>query len=212
MKRWVLVLLLLFVVTPPAYAFQNGSFEFGTVVGGFVTIGPGSDFISPWAVASGTIDVIGTYWTSADGAQSIDLNGNEAGTLAQTIPTRSGCTYRVTFALSGNSACGSADKTMDVYINGDSGNPVANFSTNRSAQGNNWEDVTFSFTADSPNTAVYFRSLTQGACGPAIDHVRVVEECPPSPSIPTLNEWGIIVFMAAACFAVLYQLRRKSAV
>ena len=210
-KRLTLAFLLFFVFTVHAHAFVNGSFESGIVSTPFQTEGVGSTFLAPWTIVGGNIDVIGNYWPAADGNQSIDLNGGEAGTIQQTIPTTNGCTYHVTFALSGNSGSGVL-KEMDVYVNAFENDPIASFSTTRSAQAGEWEDETFSFTANSPgpSTTVYFRSLTQGAYGPAIDNVRVEEECPPS-SIPTLNEWGMIIFMALAGLIAVYHLRKQIA-
>jgi choice-of-anchor C domain-containing protein len=214
MKRLILAFLLIAVFSVPVHAFQNGSFEFGTVTGDFDTLSAGSTFISPWTIEAGDLDLIRDYWTAEDGFQSIDLNGTEAGTLEQLISTSVGCTYTVTFSLAGNSDNGPVMKTLDVYINDNLDiNPIYSFGTTASAQDSEWADVDFSFEATSPSTLVSFRSTTVGAWGPAIDNVRLSEpSCPPPSSIPTLNEWGMMIFMALAGLIAVYYMRKQTTV
>src|SRR2546427_1552566 len=55
---------------------KDGSFEQPNLNGaGFNEYGAGQSF-QAWTVASGSIDLIGSYWVSAQGAQSVDLNGS----------------------------------------------------------------------------------------------------------------------------------------
>ncbi len=217
MKRLILAFLLVSFFAVPVHAFENGSFEFGTATGDFDTIDAGSNFIAPWIIDSGDIDVIRDLWTAADGNQSIDLNGGEAATIRQTIPTNAGCTYRITFSMSGNSPAGSGtSRTLDLYMNGLN---VASFSTTLSVYDTspgNWEEKTFEFPHSSPGhtmTIIEFMSTTSGPSGPAIDNVRLEElSCPPPASIPTMNEWGMIVFMALAGLIAVYYMRKQTTV
>src|SRR5690242_13851687 len=95
----------------------NGSFEDGPDPGVFTTLNSGSTAITGWTVTNGSIDYIGTYWQPADGARSIDLDGNSPGTIAQqTLATLSGQTYLVSFALAGNPDGLPTIKTVDVTI------------------------------------------------------------------------------------------------
>ena len=63
---------------PPSNLVTNGGFEqpaLPTDVG-FVTYGPGAS-LTGWTIDSGSIDHIRNYWTPFDGAQSIDLDGDD---------------------------------------------------------------------------------------------------------------------------------------
>ena len=91
---------------------------FGDLVtnGDFETPGVGPPFVSytavdttsltGWTVASGSIDHIGSYWTSASGSQSLDLAGNAPGSITQTLNTVAGQQYRLNFSMAGNVGSG----------------------------------------------------------------------------------------------------------
>src|SRR3989344_2638359 len=96
-------------------AGTNGSFEDGVNPGVFTTLFAGdSTSIIDWTVASGSVDYIGTYWVASEGDRSIDLSGNNAGSIGQTFDTTPGAVYNVTFDMAGNPAGGPTVKTMDV--------------------------------------------------------------------------------------------------
>ena len=84
-------LLLGLSINVKADPFQNGSFENGPIINnGFITLYAGSTEIPGWTVDSGSIDLIGDYWTASDGSRSIDLNGDGLGAISQTFDTISG--------------------------------------------------------------------------------------------------------------------------
>jgi hypothetical protein len=60
---------------------SNGSFESGSVSGGFSGVGVGGTAVMDWDVTSGSIDYINTHWPAADGSRSIDMNGGSQGTI-----------------------------------------------------------------------------------------------------------------------------------
>jgi choice-of-anchor C domain-containing protein len=160
----------------------NGSFEEGPEPDpagpGFTPIEAGSTVIPGWTVTRGSVDYIGPYWQHADGKRSIDLNGNEPGAIAQTIRTRAGKRYRVTFSLAGNN-CGDADTPKRAVVVSAAGSQ-AEFTfdtTGKSYEDMGWVTKTWEFTATAAETTLEFTSATEipPACGPALDRVSVVE-------------------------------------
>ncbi len=172
----------LFLFTTLSAQVTNGSFENGGCSGSFTTLGNGSASIQGWLVSGHSVDYICSYWQASDGVRSIDLNGNGAGAVSQTISTVPGWTYLVTFDLSGNPDIRPVRhpfytppfKTLSVTVNGlpqfyqfntaNAGNTLANMG---------WEPNSFSFTAAGSSTVLAFTSLSLGQFGPAIDNVDV---------------------------------------
>lgn len=162
---------------------MNGSFEAGDDPGSYSTIIPGDTDITGWTVTVGSVDYIGTYWQAAEGARSIDLNGTEAGAISQTIPTVIGAKYDVTFYISGNPDGGPSLKELAV---GATGVAPQNYSYDTAAEGNTkadmkWSSRTYSFLATGVSTTLTFESLIDGAFGPALDNISIVETLPPPP-------------------------------
>ncbi|HEX4951395.1 MAG TPA: choice-of-anchor C family protein [Blastocatellia bacterium] len=158
---------------------SNGSFENGTCVPSFSTYGTGSIAITGWQVVAGDVNLICGYWTSAEGARSIDLNGElGAGAIAQTFATTVGQKYQVRFAFAGNPVLGAKIVRMRVTA----ATSAAEFSfdtTGKSQSDIGWVERYFPFTATSATTTLKFESLSTEFCctGPALDNVRV-EEAP----------------------------------
>jgi hypothetical protein len=77
---------------PTGNLLVNGSFEDGPDdVPDFKSLDKGSTDIKGWKVTRGQIDLIGTFWTSADGKRSLDLHGSPGyGGVEQTFKTRKG--------------------------------------------------------------------------------------------------------------------------
>jgi hypothetical protein len=70
----------------------NGSFEFGSFSGpSFDTLSGGSTAINGWTVGGDSIDWIGSYWQPGDGSRSIDLSGNNLGSISQQFATSTAC-------------------------------------------------------------------------------------------------------------------------
>lgn len=167
------------VIASAAPVQLNGSFENGTAPGSFTTLGSGSAAIDEWEVVSGSVDYIGTYWEAADGDRSIDLSGNEAGSIRQTLTTEDEHVYKVTFDMAGNPDGLPVVKTLDVTAGATS--KSYNFDTTGTVKTDmGYKTKSFNFTADGATTNLTFISTTAGFFGPAVDNV-VVEDLTPVP-------------------------------
>ncbi len=157
---------------------ENGSFEFAQINPSTgVNLSSGNNSIDNWVVNSGTINYIGVYWEASDGERSVDLNGNNAGSISQTINTVVGKTYRIKSDLSGNPICTSPTvKTLSVSAAGIS-NTFTFDVTGNSTANMGWETESFEFTAISSVTTLTFSSLTSGLCGPVIDNIYFCDVC-----------------------------------
>lgn len=182
-----------------ANLLRNGSFEIGRDPGrGFSTLPPKSTAINGWTVTRGSIDYIGGYWQAADGNRSIDLNGSNAGGIAQTFSTTVGQNYLVTFALAGNPQSRPILKEMRVAAAGQS----ADFSfyiTGKRVSDMGWLPKSWQFTAVDMETTLEFFSLSQGkgwVNGPALDNVSVVAISQPA-SVPEPSSVASLIAFSA---------------
>lgn len=160
--------------------FTNGSFENGVDPGAYTTLNAGSTNITDWPVVAGSVDYIGSYWQAADGTRSVDLSGNDAGTIKQTLQTLNGHVYKVSFAMAGNPDGGPAVKTLTASAGGTSV-PFTFDTTGKSTSDMGYQTKSFTFTAAGTSTDLIFKSTTAGAYGPALDNV-VVEDLTPVPA------------------------------
>ncbi|MET0308399.1 MAG: choice-of-anchor C family protein [Sphingomonas sp.] len=173
-------------VAANAQAFQNGSFENGPNPGGFSTLGNGSTAINGWTVGGASIDYIGTYWVAGDGARSIDLSGNGAGSVAQTFDTVVGQHYQVSFLLAGNPDGAPVVKNVGV---GATGNATVNYTLNSagtSHEAMGWTQYTYDFVATGTSTTLNFASLDNSPYGAALDGVSVA-------AVPEPAAWGMMI-------------------
>ncbi|HEY3084216.1 MAG TPA: choice-of-anchor C family protein [Candidatus Dormibacteraeota bacterium] len=166
----------------------NGSFEDGAFTGGaFETLAAGTasaGAMTGWTVTGGTVDWIGNYWTSEDGAMSLDMNGTPTGSIgtvgviSQTVATTVNNTYVVQFWLAGNPTCGPDTKTLIVSATGAA--PVSYSFTNTSTTtyaNMGWQQMGYSFVAAGSSTTLTFASDPSNAsnCGAALDDVTTTE-------------------------------------
>jgi choice-of-anchor C domain-containing protein len=192
-----LSLLLAISGTGHAALISNGSFEAGVDPVSFTTLTQGTGSatnITDWTVTSGTIDYIGTYWQAADGNRSIDLSGNNAGTVAvsQNINTVAGQTYYLSFDLAGNPDGGPAVKTVSVTLATPATFQTFTFNaTGHTHSAMGWTTEGLYFTANSANTTLSFQSLTGTAYGPAIDNVSLVAV--PEPATMAMSGTALLV-------------------
>jgi choice-of-anchor C domain-containing protein len=162
-------------ILPGQSILLNGSFEQPVVpTSHFSTYGTGQTF-GHWTVSKGSIDLLSVKdWQDADGQQSIDLSGGEAGTIYQDLATTIGATYQVSLAIAGNPTDVPSVKQAEVWW-GSSLLATLSFSTSgHSHQSMGWQFHTFTVQAAAPVTRLRLKSLTNGSNGPAIDAVRVV--------------------------------------
>ncbi|MCM2389795.1 choice-of-anchor C family protein [Streptomyces albipurpureus] len=159
--------------------FDDGSFEYPTApANSFTTLVSGQS-IGPWKVTSGSVDLIGTgFWQAAEGDQSVDLNGGQAGAVAQTFSTIVGRTYTVTYALAANPEGGPAVKTGRVLVGGQNFQDFSFDSTGKTRAAMGYVQRQVTFVANTPTTTLGFASTLPGAYGPVIDDVRVTASSP----------------------------------
>jgi len=162
-----------------AVTITNGNFESGPAVGGggFTTIDSGTA-LTGWNVTDGGIDYIGSYWTGQAGAgsHSIDLNGNSAGAISQTLNgLTAGVTYVVSFFISGNPDNGQQPNPKQAtLLLGNSSNPVSyTLTAVNSSSSMNWQRVSYSFLASGATALLALTSTTPGAYGLAVDNFSI---------------------------------------
>ncbi len=170
---------------------SNGGFETGTLSDPFTTVNVGGTNIDNWNVDSGSVDYIGNYWTASEGSRSIDMSGNEAGKISQSLATINGHTYKVTFDMAGNTDGDPIVKTLDADVGG-APVPFTFDVTGYDHSTMGWAQKTFNFIATGALTTLTFTSTTLTPFGPAIDNVAVeditVTETPTPTPTPVGNQ------------------------
>ena len=158
----------------------NGSFEEGPDFADFLALDEGSTALKGWTVTRGQIDYVGPeHWNAAEGRRSLDLHGSPGfGGIQQSIKTKNGQRYRVTFAMAGNFDDPEKREPVKLLCVRAAGKKEA-FSfdtTGKSADNMGWVTKTWEFEAVSEETAIEFHTLETEAnnWGPAVDNVRVV--------------------------------------
>ncbi|MEU9126971.1 choice-of-anchor C family protein [Kitasatospora sp. NPDC048540] len=159
--------------------FDDGSFETPKVAANTFAGLTAGQTIGPWSVTAGSVDLIGAgFWQAAEGDQSLDLNGSNSGTVAQSFTTVPGATYSVTYALAGNPEGGVALRTGRVLVDGQNFQDFSFDVSGRTRAAMGYVGHQFSFVAQNTSTTLGFTSTVAGAYGPVIDNVRVTE-CKP---------------------------------
>jgi choice-of-anchor C domain-containing protein len=141
----------------------------------------GTTLDGAWHVQTGSVDQVGTpLWSAAEGTQSIDLDGINAGALYQDVPTVVGQQYTLSFELAGNPG-GTEPKIVQVSA-GSSTQQFSFDATNQTFSQMGWTEQTLSFTATSASTRVLFSSQDAASSvqGPALDDVIVTSAAPTS--------------------------------
>jgi len=154
----------------------NGSFEEGLPFGSFKLFSKG-DGIPGWKVTRATVDLVGDYFRSADGNNSIDLNGTSYGELQQQFSTKKGKQYKLSFYLAGNPGGGPTIKKLLVAVGNKSEEYQFDIS-GRNVKEMGWEYHELIFTAKDKSTILTFESNHKSgpaAAGPVIDNVSVIE-------------------------------------
>ena len=142
----------------------------------------GSTALKGWVVTRGQIDVntqTGEQWKAAEGKRCLDLHGSPGfGGVEQSITTKPGRKYKVTFKMSGNPGvehksvqlgvrAAGQDKEFDISMDG------------RTYEDLKWEEKSWVFTAKENKTVLELHTAmptTSNAFGgPLLDDVRVFE-------------------------------------
>ena len=153
-----------------APAVVNGSFEDPIVTNWQIFTGPND--ISGWTITSGSIEIARAPWPAFDGAQSIDLSGNSAGSLEQTISgLQSGATYELAFEYAlhkGAKSSRSAEALIDGLV-------MDTVVADTSMKPPNYQSKSIEFIASSSGSVtIGFNSLSSGGKGVVIDNVRLI--------------------------------------
>ncbi len=183
------------LATAPAAAqnlLADGSFENPALASSatFTTIMNGSPF-GAWMISSGSIDLIRTHWAPADGFQSIDLNGASPGTIAQTIATAAGSSYRLRFSLAGNPD-NTMDKVMRVWWGTQDLGLITFTQAGRTRTSMGWQTITFAtLVASGPATTLRFEGQGARYWGAALDNIEVTLNVVPEPATALLLAAGL---------------------
>jgi choice-of-anchor C domain-containing protein len=151
---------------------SNGSFETPVVDGGYTTIGAGGT-MGAWTVTSGSVDHIGSYWNAADGTQSVDMSGDQAGSISQTVNTSAGQEYQLSFWMAGNTDGGNTVKSLTALIDGNTLATAKFDTTGHSRTDMGWTEYSYDFVSAGGPTAVSFQSNEENAYGAALDNVSL---------------------------------------
>ncbi len=187
-RRLLLALFLTTIVTVPARAqnlVANPGFESPAPAGittRFTCACIPAGFA--WTVGGAGVDLVQTYWTPQEGAQSLDLNQDNQGpatppgSIEQTLATTAGGTYLVSFWMAGNPDHtrapddGPAVKTMDVTFGGTT-QSFAFDVTGHVHAAPGWVPHQFLAVATGSSSLLRFASTTAGYAGPLVDNVSV---------------------------------------
>ena len=145
--------------------------------------------IGAWTVAAGSVDVFkkgGAFLLdNTYSGNAVDLAGGSKGTITQSIETRIGTTYKVSFEYAGNfSVPGTKSMTM---VLGATSKPFSviqakgwSFSTLQ------WKSASFDYTATSSLTKIQLKSTSRStAAGVIVTNIKVI--APPPPALSTLK-------------------------
>jgi choice-of-anchor C domain-containing protein len=126
-----------------------------------------------WTVTAGSVDLT-TDWQNAEGRQSLDLNGSGPGAVARSFPTQLLTTYKVTFAVAGNSEGPPTVKSGRVTVN-DQQVDAFTFDVTGKSNGNmGWTYRSFYFTNLLHSSATLkFAGTSLQAWGAVVDDVKV---------------------------------------
>ncbi len=195
----------------------NGGFETPAIGAspGYQTFPTGSTGITGWTVSSGTVDLVdASLFQPNSGAQSLDLDGTNPGTLAQSVTVQPGMTYHVAFALAGNPNGGPTIKSLTVTFGGQA-HPYTFDTTGRSPQNMGWTPQGFDVTvpASGSTSALTFASgdPSNSNGGPEIDDVSVTATPGPAPSLPEVPYTALLALGGLAAIGAVTALRHRTA-
>ena len=176
--------------------FVNGSFE-QPVVNSFLTYPVASNSIPGWTITSGSVEIDRTVWPGYDGVQSMDLSGEVAGALEQTLTGfRPGASYRLKFEYALHKFA-ALERSANVIINSE---VVDTIVAGTGALVPNYQTFEISFIAPANGVVTFgFQSLSADSKGVVIDNVRieqteqlVPEISNPSFELPIVINWALV--------------------
>jgi choice-of-anchor C domain-containing protein len=151
----------------------NGGFEQGNYIGGpFVMLGPNSTTLPGWQVGSEG----GVRWcdssmvSPAEEQRSLELNEQSPSSIAQSVATTIGASYRLRFAFAGDPYGLAPIRTMSVFV----GATRRDFEFNIlgfSFSNMGWREEAIDFVAAGSSTLIRFQSTSPSFAGPFIDQI-----------------------------------------
>ena len=155
--------------TGNAPVFANGSFE-NPAVNTF-SIFSDTNAIPGWTITAGSVELDKTPWPASDGLQSMDLSGDVAGSLEQTlngfVP---GADYELLFDY-GLHGTATTSRSADVLIGG---NVADTITASTEMLVPNYQTAKVPFVAPQSGEQTFgFSSLSPNSRGVVIDDVRV---------------------------------------
>jgi hypothetical protein len=185
---------------------------FGPIGGNssFFSIGAAATFgqNNGWTVTSGTLDVIGGYWQSPDGLQTLDMDGSNPGAIATTINVPTAGTVDISFYLAGNFFGNyTGTKYLNVQLGGATAQEFTVLNTGQTVNNMGWTLESASFYDPTPGpTVLSFASLDPGDSdsGPALGTVTASEVS--SSSVP---DGGASLMLLGLSGGGLIFLRRR---
>jgi hypothetical protein len=169
---------------------------------------PGNVALPGWIVEAGSVDLTGTNttWGPANtGAYSLDINGWDAGTIAQSFDTVAGALYHVSFAYSRNAAGAPDPATADVAAGGGVFHVSAANDTSLFGYGGHmlWQAGGFDFIGAGHDT-IRLTATVPGNGGVFFDDVSVTG---PTGAVPEPAAWALMIGGFGMAGAVLRRRR-----
>lgn len=193
----------------------NGGFDdIGTGTpegwGGLTYYAGGPVLLPGWTVETGSVDLTDTnsiWGPSANGQYSLDINGWDQGTIAQSFATILGRLYTVSFAYSRNPANAPYDARATVSAGGQSLNVQALGNGSFGGMGTMaWERGSFTFTGTGATETLRLASDIGGNAGIFFDDVSV------SAGVPEPSTWAIAIMGFGLMGAALRRRRTMATV
>jgi type 1 glutamine amidotransferase len=180
-KSLLLGIVLLYNLTSTQANIKNPSFEKDKINSERQIV----QKLGNWEITSGNVELITSkVFPSADGGQVLDLNGDQPGSIIQTIKgLDKSANYTLKFAYADQKSRKSKAEIMasaDIFINGEKVTTLRNLSPSPDYI----DGIGFAFQATAKGTAtIEFVSTTPGESGLVIDNLRIEEGLPLAPPV-----------------------------
>ena len=171
--KTILAAAFIFVFHVRAQHIVNGGFQHGDDPGVSVQVNAVDDHtIHGWTVTSGSVDYVGTRWGAQINSRCLDLSGDGAGVITQTMRhLQPGELYTLRFLLSANPEDGEPH-TLRVEFG--VGSATFTYPSEANTKRHmHWQPITIRFAATAEEMPLVFASTDDFLFGPVIDRVRV---------------------------------------